>query len=222
MARGTPGPSGQLSPHAVLDRGKDLARIGGLADALFAIMLTLLVLELHLPRTDYTTNAGLLAAYVSLLPVLYAYVLTFAVGGLHWIAHHRVIAALTHYDRGLLLWNLVFLGMVSALPFSSAVVGANGKLFAAWALYAANMVVIGLALTALIHHAIRSGLLRPDIGEPTARFLRLRALAAPLVFLASIPVAWLSTTAAELTPLLLFVYNAALTYWYRGKAAPEG
>lgn len=220
MARRTPGPPGQVAPHAALDRGTDLARIGGLADALFAIVLTLLVLELRLPRPSYTTNAGLVAAYVSLLPVLYAYALTFAVGSLHWIAHHRVVALLTHYDRGLMVWNLILLGTVSGLPFSSAVIGSNGRLFAAWALYAANMVLIGLAQAALIGHAIRNGLLRHDIAGPTARFLGLRALAVPLVFLASIPVAGLSITAAKLTPALLFVYNAVLNARYRGTATP--
>lgn len=221
MARPSPGNTPRATPYALLDSGTDLFRIGGLADALFAIVLTLLVLELRLPQDGYTSDARLIADYLTLIPVLYAYVLTFAVGSLHWIAHHRIVAQLERYDRGLLMWNLVFLGTVSGLPFSSGVVGRNGDLFAAWTLYAANMVIIGLALTMLVHHAIRHQLLRPEVRGPLERFLRLRALAAPLVFGLSIPVALVSTTAAELTPLLLIVYNAAITARFRSDAGPS-
>jgi len=98
MARSTPGTGRRIAPHAALDTGTDLYRIGGLADALFAIVLTLLVLELRLPETSYTTDAGLFAGYLTLMPVLYAYILTFAVGSLHWIAHHRIVSLLTRYD----------------------------------------------------------------------------------------------------------------------------
>jgi len=118
---------------------------------------------------------------------------------------------LGRYDRGLLMWNLVFLGTVSGLPFSSAVVGRNGNLFVGWTLYAANIVVIGVVLALLVHHAIGRKLFRDEFPHATRAFLRLRALAAPSVFLLSIPIALLSTTAAELTPLLLFATNAVLT-----------
>jgi uncharacterized membrane protein len=114
-----------------------------------------------------------------------------------------------------MMWNLVFLGTVSGLPFSSAVVGRNGDLFLGWTLYASNMVFIGLALTMLVHHAIRHGLLRPDVQGPLERFLRLRALATPLVFGLSILVALFDTASAELTPLLLIAYNAALSARFR-------
>jgi len=190
-----------------LDSGIDLFRIGGLADALFAIVLTLLVLELRLPEASYTEDADLLAGYLSLVPMLYAYVLTFAVGSLHWIAHHRFVAHLARYDRGLIIWNLLFLGTVSGLPFTSSVVGKNGDLFLGWALYAAHIVLIGLAFGVLVRHASVNGLLRPDVSPSLGRFLQLRALGAPLVFGLSIPVALVSTSAAQFTPLLLLVYG---------------
>jgi len=221
MARTTPLPPRRSTAHAVLDSGGDLMRIGGLADALFAIVLTLLVLELRLPEAAYTSDGDLVAALLALLPVIYAYVLTFAVGSLHWIAHHRIVAALERYDRGLLMWNLVFLGTVSGLPFSSAVVGRNGNLFVGWTLYAANIVVIGVVLALLVHHAIRRRLFREEVPRATTSLLRLRALAAPTVFLLSIPIALLSTTAAELTPLLLFATNAVLMARFRS-AETEG
>ena len=220
MAQAAPPPP-RPEGFAALDRGHDLVRLAGLTDALFAIVLTLLVLELRLPEPAYTSDADLLAGLATLLPVLYAYGLTFAVGSLHWIAHHRIVAALRHYDRGLLMWNLVFLGTVSGLPFSSAVVGRNGNLFVGWTLYAANIVVIGLVLAQVVQHAIRRRLLREDVSPTTARLLRLRALAAPSVFLLSIPIALLDTTAAELTPLLLFATNAVLNARFPRPAAPE-
>ena len=201
--------------YANLDSGSDLFRIGGLADALFAIVLTLVVLEFRLPESSYTSNTDLLAGLVTLAPVLYAYAMTFAVGRLHWIAHHRLVSLLTSYDRGLLMWNLAFMGAVSGLPFSSAVVGRNGDLALTWSLYAANMVAIGQVLTLMLDHAIRHDLLRPEVRGRLAAFLRLRALSAPLVFLLSIPVALIDTTAAELTPLLLFGYNAVLNARFR-------
>lgn len=222
MSPSAPHPTERRPSLAMLDRGTDLQRIGSLADALFAIVLTLLVLELRLPQASYTTDADLIGGLLTVLPVLYAYVLTFAVGSLHWIAHHRIVALLKGYDRGLLMWNLLFLGTVSGLPFSSAVVGRNGNLFVGWALYAVNIVVIGLVLTLMVDHSARRNLFRAEVGRPLVRLLRQRALAAPLVFALSLPVAFLSTAAAELTPLLLFGYNAFASWRFRLREGGTG
>lgn len=199
-------PAGPRVPHTTLYGGSDLFRMAGLTDALFAIVLTLLVLELRLPETNFSSDAGLLAGLASLAPVFFAYGLTFAVGGLQWLAHHRTVAMLERYDTALLVWNLMFLGVVSALPFSSALVGRNGDLFWGWTLYAANMVLIGLAQSQLVHHAIRHDLLRPDLNAAIGRSLQLRALGTPLVFSLSILVALVSTAVAHFVPLLLIVF----------------
>ena len=99
-----------------------------------------------------------------------------------------------------------FLDVVSALPFSSAVVGRNGDLFWGWTLYAVNMVLIGLAQAQLVHHSIRNKLLRPDLTAAVGRSLQLRALGTPLVFGISILVALASTVVAHFIPLLLIIF----------------
>ena len=100
-------------------------RLLALSDGVFAIALTLLVIEIALPAG--TSDARLGAALVTLGPRYYAYVLSFAVIARFWIAHHAAFRYIRRYDDTLIWLNLLLLLLVAFLPFPTSVLGEHGN-----------------------------------------------------------------------------------------------
>jgi uncharacterized membrane protein len=173
-----------------------LGRVLALSDAVFAIALTLLVLSLQDDIDVAPEKLG--EALGDAVPELFAYAVSVAVIGTFWIGHHGFWARVRRVDIGMLWLNLLYLGLIALVPFPTDLLGRYDDQAPAVALYAAVMVLVGLAHLAATEHAFRRGLV-----DPLAPPRRLATLPMVVVFGASIPVAWLSTTAAQLTWLLL-------------------
>ena len=95
-------------------------RVEAFTDGVFAIVITLLILELKLPDVS---AAGLQPALISLLPSIGAYVLSFGLIGMYWVFHHYSMT-LVHEVDGVLLWlNIVFLLFISFMPFPTMMMG---------------------------------------------------------------------------------------------------
>lgn len=184
-------------------RHSDPGRLNALSDGLFAIVLTLLVLELKLPETD--SSSQLLGAFIALWPKLFSYFLTFLIAGLYWVIHHRMFGAIREVDPILLWINLMFLLPVGLLPFSTALVGSHGASNGSfsWALYAVNMMLIGLTLAAAWGYASVQGLLDPALSPLAVRHILIRTLITPAIFLLSFVAAFLAPAVAPYTPVLI-------------------
>src|SRR3954452_15638233 len=99
---GAPRPSSQR-----VGRGLGTERITAFSDGVFAISITLLVLDLRLPEASGPlSDLALAQALWGLAPRVYAYALSFVVVGMYWIAHHRVLRWVRRFDGGFLWWNL--------------------------------------------------------------------------------------------------------------------
>lgn len=112
------------------DRRKDmdhaLERLVFFSDAVMAIAITLLIIEIevpHLPRG--TSNAEFGQALLELVPNFFAFALSFLVIGRFWIGHHQLFGKLHRYDKRLLWPNLLFLMAIVFLPFATALLGSN-------------------------------------------------------------------------------------------------
>ena len=185
------------------DPGTDHVRLGGLSDALFAIVLTLLVLELRLPEVAaLPAPGGLLTYFADLWPKLFSYFLTFMITAVYWLAHHRIVAHIERHDRRVLWLNLMFLLCVGLLPFPTALVGSYPDAFS-WTVYSINMVAVGVTLTALWGYALAQGLTTPGLPRGYGRLLIARGLVTPGVFTLSAAVAWVSLPAAYLLLVLI-------------------
>jgi uncharacterized membrane protein len=118
------------------------SRLDALADAIFAFAMTLLVLEIRLPAgLAIHDSAALIAHLRTLGSEFLAYAISFFVLAAHW----RGDIALRHGEavsHGVLGWSLIYLFFITAVPFSSSVVGHYGDLPPAVWLYAANMLII--------------------------------------------------------------------------------
>lgn len=138
-------------------------RVEALADGIFAIAMTLLVLELRVPAVPETaTAAALIQAILSSWPKFAAYGGSFLILGVLWIGHHNQFHYIRRADR-LLLWiNICFLMCVGFMPYCTALLGSFIWNRAAAALYGGSLVVTGSVLYGHWVYAARHGLLVQD------------------------------------------------------------
>ena len=174
------------------------------SDAVFAIAITLLALDIRLPATaEIGTDAELLRSLLSIWHQYLGYVISFLVIGLFWTGHHRKFAAIVRVDSRLMWLNLLLLMGVAFVPFPTAVLSEFGTRTAT-ILYALTMAVLGLISAALWRHASgRDSLIDPRISRRQQH----RELVSPLltsgIFALSIGIAFIDVGIARLSWLLL-------------------
>ncbi len=130
-------------------------RIDSLVDGIFAVAMTLLVIELKIPESAHVqNNTGLLNAFGHLVPKFISWVISFFVLTLFWFGHHRSFHYVKHVDARLIALNLLFLAFVTLMPFASALSGEYVILLAAQVFYSFNMIMVALfamLITRYIH-----------------------------------------------------------------------
>jgi uncharacterized membrane protein len=103
-----------------------LERMVFFSDAVFAIAITLLVIELHAPRLPRgTSDVAQLQMLADLIPNFIGFGVSFAVIGLFWMGHHRAFCVAAHYSPRVLGWNLALLGLIAFMPFVTAYLSSN-------------------------------------------------------------------------------------------------
>jgi uncharacterized membrane protein len=185
------------------DRG--LERVIFFSDAVFAIAMTLLALEIRLPALPASvSNAELTAALGNIWPRYLSYGISFLVIGVSWMAHQRLFRPVCCYDRRLMLLNILFLLSISFLPFPTSVIGEYGDTAAGTIFYAMAMVVVGVLFVLLWWYVNAQGRLVERPLSPTEfRRAFLYSLWTPTIFLLSIPLAQRSPTLAKAFWLLI-------------------
>ena len=177
-----------------------LDRTAAFSDAVLAIAMTILVLDLKAPdvagRREY--DAALLAA----LPQFYGFALSFGLLCLLWMAHHARLSALKRIDAGLLGWNcaMLFFAALTPLP-TSMLFGRSYGSPVPPVFYALVMSCTWLCLNGMWRHAWRAGLMADDVSARTYRGALLSTLPTTAVFLISVPFAFIPGFASW-TPLL--------------------
>ena len=193
--------------------GLDFERIVFFSDAVFAIAITLLALEIRLPII--AEPAALPAALAGLLPQIFTYVLSFLVVGLFWVGHHRIFRFITGYNYQFVWLNVFFLLGVAFIPVPTQVVGQYGDTPLGTIFYAGCLVVIGLLELLLWCYAAWGHRLVPADASPRLlRFLGLRILVGPVVFALSIPIALFNPYAAQASWALIVLGHAILRRRY--------
>ncbi len=121
-------------------------RLDALSDAIYAIALTLLVLNLSLPREPLATEAALRGVLLGLVPNVGTWLLSFWVVALFWIAHQRLYHLVEALDARLVFIELFQLSLITLFPFTSALMGSYGHTATAAAVYAGHLLAIALVL----------------------------------------------------------------------------
>ena len=182
-------------------------RLEAFSDGVFAIAITLLVLEIKVPPPDITLELGLLQLWPSYL----AYVVSFLVIGAIWINHHVMFRYIVRVDETLLLLNVLHLMLIAFLPFPTAVLAEafhrNAGEAIATAFYGGTLSVIGILVNAMWFYAARGNRLLVDGLTPqkTAKIGR-RFLVGPLIYVLATIVALVAPRSALLFYLCLNVF----------------
>src|ERR1700730_1545330 len=106
--------------HNELKKEFQLERLILFSDAVFAIAITLLIIEIKVPDIhENVSDQVLLQALAHLIPKFIGFIISFLLIGLYWSIHHRMFGFVTSYDRKLLFLNLMFLFFIVLMPFST-------------------------------------------------------------------------------------------------------
>ena len=147
-------------------------RLEALADGVFAIVVTLIVLEIKVPDLPQTASVDALAhALRPLAPVFFSFVITFVISASFWFLHQMSFHWIQRIDRALVFINFGFLMFVSLLPFSTGMFGhfmenPLGQMF-----YFGNATAIGIFLNLHWRYARRAGLLSAEKETATEQIL---------------------------------------------------
>jgi TMEM175 potassium channel family protein len=189
-----------------LESGSDVERLVFFSDAVFAIAVTLLALEIRLPVMHDPSTHELLEALHGLLPQFYSFAISFWIISVYWLAHHRIFRYIRAYDRRLLVINLFFLMWIVLMPFSASLLGAYGSYQLVLIVYFSHMILTSLSMALLWWYASRGRkLVDPDIDPVVVRYNNARILSLLLIFLLAIGISFFSTAAAGYFVLLLFI-----------------
>lgn len=207
------------SLHPVVRAGFiEYDRVIFFSDAVFAIAITLLAVNLHVPRTG---NVGSAHELHEAIPAIFGFAISFLVIAFFWIGHHAVFRFLVALDRRIIAMNLAFLGVIAFLPYPTNLLSASSSP-AAVIFYAACCALAGLIQAAIWLYATRpsSGLTSGE-APPARIFFLLRMLRVPVVFLASIPVAIAAPRYAPFIWLLIWVTGSLINrFWQRPRSRP--
>ena len=179
------------------------------SDGVFAIAITLLVLSVNVPDFHGESAHELDKLLDQTLPNLVAYFIGFYVIGGFWYRHHMFFDSLRGFDRRMLIANLVFLSLIALLPFPTALLGDHGNLTVSVVIFAVAVALAGFADTLLLWLALDRGLLAVEEERHRHQYLA-RSLLAPVIFLMSIPIAFVDPRAAQWLWLLLLVVGPRL------------
>jgi uncharacterized membrane protein len=202
---------------------RELDRLIFFSDAVFAIVMTLLVLEIKIPDVPTDVAAHDLPGLVfELWPKILSYVLSFFVIGLYWIGHHQTFRYVRSYDRTLLWLNLIFLLSISFIPFPTGLLGEYGELRFAVIFYAASLGLARLLLALIWWYIIRGPIqTSEELDSGLANYHFLRSLAIPAIFLLSIGIAFFSPNAAVASWVLLVVVDSVMWRLWKKKLRNE-
>lgn len=194
--------------HVQSKIGFQIDRISNFSDGVFAIAITLLVIELKIPAL-LNANDRVLWASVSKMGWKFAgFLISFSIVGYYWSVHHRIFGYVNHYTSRLLWLNLFFLFSVALLPFTSGLLGEYASDLDMYLPY--GIYVLNICLTAIMNVWLwiyvsdpKKKLLTHTISRARIRLGIDFALVVPIVFIISFFISFLSPVVGRILPFFL-------------------
>ena len=187
-------------------------RLEAFSDGVFAIAITLLVLELRSPELE--EGERLWPALLHEWPQFAAYLTSFAILSIMWVNHHSMFRQIQRADRGLMFLNLLLLLWATLLPFPTSLFAEHledesSNAHVAAAVYSANLTLAAIAFSLIWWYVLRNHLVDHDMSKSEVRKSLLRYSMGTLVYGACIGISFVS---AQIT--LLIVFLLALYYGF--------
>jgi uncharacterized membrane protein len=163
--------------------GRSIERLAALSDGVFAVAMTLLVLDLHAPAAEAIHGeADLWAALLALAPRLLIYMLSFPTLGIFWVGQQTQLNFLAQGDRHLTWLHLAFLFAVAVMPFSTALMAEFIAYRIALLVYWANLALFGVLLFATWRYAEHARLVQSDAPADLCAGLERRVVIAQSLY----------------------------------------
>ncbi len=144
--------------------GQSLERLAALSDGIFAVAMTLLVLDLHVPASEVIHSQGeLWRTLAGATPQLISYLLSFITLGIFWNGQQAQLNSFARSDRHLSWIHIAFLFAVSIMPFSTRLLAGFIAYRSVLIAYWANILLLGVVLYVSWRYAERAGLLRESV-----------------------------------------------------------
>ena len=183
-------------------------RLSFFSDGVFAIAITLLIIEIKVPVIEHASNEALLDSLSEMSLKFIGFLISFAIVGHYWSVHHRIFGYVKKYNSPLLWVNLGFLCSVVLLPFSSGLLGEYSSdlhLYVPYIVYVINICLTGLMncwLWLYISNPRRQ-FLTHTISDARIRLGLYRSLIIPLVFIISLVVFYINPFISRFIPLVI-------------------
>jgi uncharacterized membrane protein len=189
-------------------------RLEALIDGVFAIVMTLLVLDITIPEiAQPSLQAELPRRLLELWPKLYSYSLSFIVLGLLWSFHHRSFHYIKRSDNGLIWLNIIFLMFIALIPFSTSLIGEYRIERFPIAIYASNILLATVMRVIIWTYATgKYRLVDRDINPRLVKSDKLRAIGICLTFMLVIGISFISAAAAMTLLVLLLVGGLVIIF----------
>ncbi len=150
--------------------GTELGRVSALSDGIFAIAMTLLILDIHAPESaDIHSEGELAAALVTLAPTAATWLMSVMTLGIFWLGQQTQLSQLASMNRNLSWLHFVFLAVITALPFSTRVLAGFFDYRLAFLVYYVNILLAGASLYVAWRYAERAGLTTEKSARTSCR-----------------------------------------------------
>jgi len=165
--------------------GQSVERLAALSDGVFAIVMTLLILEIHVPaREAIASEQDLLRALAALAPHFVVYGMSFLTLGIFWVGQQTQLSHLARSDRHCTWIHIAFLCAVSVMPFSTNLLAEFHAYRTALVTYWLNILLGGVALYGAWAYAARAGRVKAEAGADVTRGIKLRIVIAQALYAA--------------------------------------
>jgi uncharacterized membrane protein len=185
----------------------ETGRIEAFSDGVYAIAITLLILDLKVPMTP---DGHLGGALLRQWPAYFAFLVSFAFTGIMWVNHHRLFTHICRSDNRLLFLNLLLLLGVTFVPFPTALLAAHlrgADALTAAAVFNGTYVMIAIFFNVLWHHAVDFDLLDSATLEAAGSISRQYAMG-PVAYLVCFALTWVSVPVSLGLNIALAVFFA--------------
>lgn len=197
----------------------ETARIEAFSDGVFAIAITLLILEIQVP--PQTPHGGLQRALVSLWPSYLAFLASFMTIGVMWLNHHRLFTLINRKDDGLIAFNLLLLLGITWLPFPTALLaehllGSRADQKVAAIVYSGSFLGLAIVFNVMWRYAVRAGIVNDEVN---AAAITKQYSLGPILYALLVGVAFFDAEWCLVLSALIAFYFALPPSLWKGRAA---
>ena len=194
--------------HNELKKEFQLERMILFSDAVFAIAITLLVIELKVPEIERAelTEGKLLQALAHMIPKFFGFIISFMFIGIYWTVHHRLFGYVINYTPKLLRLNLFFLFAVALMPFSTAFYSeyVMKHVLTPVIFYTVNIILLGVFNLFMWRHISNpKNKLSEGLSEADAKYFSFRAVFVPCLFTISAFIYLVNPFLSSLLPMFI-------------------